>query len=52
MTVGGIATGTVVGSFASARVANQVDERFLSKAIAVILALLGLLIFVLPLLQY
>ncbi len=45
---GGIATGTVLGSFASARFANQMNERFLGKAIAVIFGLLGIAVLIAP----
>lgn len=48
LTVGGIATGTVLGSYASARWANQLNERFLGKAIAVIFGVLGIAVFVIP----
>lgn len=49
MAFGGIATGTVLGSFASARFANQIDERFLGKVIAVVFGLLGIAVFLAPL---
>lgn len=42
--VGEVTTGTVLGSLASARLANRMDERFLSKAIALVLGFLGVLI--------
>lgn len=42
--VGGVTTGTVLGSLASARLANRMDERFLSKAIALVLGVLGVAI--------
>jgi uncharacterized membrane protein YfcA len=51
MAFGGIATGTVLGSFASARFANQVNERYLGKAIAVIFGLLGIAVFLAPFLN-
>ena len=44
LAVGGVTTGTVLGSLASARLANRMDERFLSKAIALVLGLLGVMI--------
>jgi uncharacterized membrane protein YfcA len=45
--VGGVTTGTVLGSLASARLANRMDERFLSKAIALVLGVLGVAILLL-----
>jgi uncharacterized membrane protein YfcA len=44
LAVGGVTTGTVLGSLASARLANRMEERFLSKAIALVLGLLGVMI--------
>jgi uncharacterized membrane protein YfcA len=44
LAIGGVTTGTVLGSLASARLANRMDERFLSKAIALVLGLLGVMI--------
>jgi uncharacterized membrane protein YfcA len=44
LAVGGVTTGTVLGSLASARLANRMDERFLSKAIAFVLGILGVMI--------
>jgi uncharacterized membrane protein YfcA len=44
LAVGGVTTGTVLGSLASARLANRMDEVFLSKAIALVLGLLGVMI--------
>jgi uncharacterized membrane protein YfcA len=49
LTVGGVATGTVLGSLATARLANQLNERYLSRLIAVIFALLGLGLILFPL---
>ena len=40
----GVTTGTVLGSLASVRLANRMDERFLSKAIALVLGFLGVMI--------
>jgi uncharacterized membrane protein YfcA len=42
--IGGVTTGTVLGSLASANLANRMDERFLSKAIALVLGILGVVI--------
>lgn len=44
LAVGGVTTGTVLGSLASVRLANRMDERFLSKAIALVLGFLGVMI--------
>jgi uncharacterized membrane protein YfcA len=44
LAIGGVTTGTVLGSLASARFANRMDERFLSKAIALVLGILGVMI--------
>lgn len=41
MAIAGVTGGTVVGSFASARFANRIGERLLSRVIAVVLAGLG-----------
>lgn len=51
LTVMGITGGTVVGSLASARLANRLDERHLERAIAAVLALLGLMVTLLPLMR-
>ena len=48
LAIGGIATGTVVGSFTSARLANRLDEHNLGKIIALILGVLGLATILLP----
>ena len=50
LAIGGIATGTVVGSFTSARLANRLDEHSLGRIIAVIFGLLGLATILLPVL--
>jgi uncharacterized membrane protein YfcA len=47
--VGGVAAGTIVGSYASARLANRVSEQRLYQAIAVILGVLGVAVLVSPL---
>lgn len=51
LAVGGITTGTVLGSYASARLANRMNERWLGRAIALILGFLGVVILIVPLLQ-
>ena len=51
LAIGGIATGTVVGSFTSARLANRLDEHRLGKIIALILGVLGLATLLLPALK-
>jgi uncharacterized membrane protein YfcA len=48
LAIGGIATGTVVGSFTSARLANRLDEHRLGKIIALVLGMLGLATLLLP----
>ena len=45
LTVAGIAGGTVLGSISSARLANRMDERFLGKAIALVLGFLSIAVF-------
>lgn len=42
LAIAGVTGGTVVGSFASARIANRINERQLSRVMAVVLAGLGI----------
>ena len=49
MAVGGVAAGTLMGSYASARLANQVSEGRLYQVIALVLGFLGIVVLVSPL---